>query len=62
MTQEEKEQAEMLAKLERERRLAATVIKEASLLQAIASLEAYLIHAALKHSSNVVWERKNLNW
>lgn len=37
MTQEEKEQAELLAKLEMERRLAATVIKE-SLLQAIVSV------------------------
>ncbi|RMC11416.1 hypothetical protein DUI87_11535 [Hirundo rustica rustica] len=49
MTREETEQAEMLARLEMERRLAAMVIKEASLLQATVSLQAYLINAALNH-------------
>lgn len=37
LTQEEKEQLELLAKLEMERRLAATVIKAVSFLQAFVS-------------------------
>lgn len=58
LTQEEKEQLELLAKLEMERRLAATVIKTVSFLQAFVSGQAYLINAALEQASNVVWENK----
>lgn len=59
MTQEEKEQAEMLAKLEREKRLATTVSEETSLLHLHCLCLGCLIIAALKHSRNVVWENKS---